>query len=170
MCSILCAIGSFVLFVFSAILTDPGVTKYNYSINIAAISLLVGSINVLPLLVLVFQQDRSQKSQLKDLLLKITESIYTLKKQIFNSDVKLKDLKMNKLLHGILGEMYTINPKVPVFSLSTTIQDFSFDTIHPDNAVKFIENDAEKSILQNDDENKAYFVITVHFMNASEIF
>ena len=116
-----------IIFIFSYIFSDPGVLQYGYKLNFAALSLVFGTINCFPLLLLAFKQDQTQAKRLNSLLQKMAVSATYLKSgvlpkegsMVFKDDV----LQINKLLHALLGETYSINPMVPVFRFSSVLQE-----------------------------------------------
>lgn len=115
-----------IIFLLSLIFADPGVTEYNFTLNFIALSLVFGTMNSVPLMFLAFKQDRSQSKHLNTLLIKMASAISYLKTGIMpkigsSAMNSIKDLKVNKLLHSLLGETYTINPQVPVFSFSSAL-------------------------------------------------
>eukprot|EP01038_Epipyxis_sp_PR26KG_P011932 gene11932-15972_t len=128
--SIILALFSLFIFLMCSIFYDPAVIHLQYTVNITSLSLIFGTVNVMPLLLLVFQQDRSHNRQVKSLLLKLIESVFIFKDHPFNKDLSEKYLaenKVNKLLHALLGQAYSLNPLVPVFQFATALTDFSFE-------------------------------------------
>lgn len=102
----------FLFFLLGSIFLDVAVLDYGYDLNFTALALVFGTLNCVPLMLLAFKQDRSQTKNLHMVVAKMAEAVFYVK----NPDNKVqgvyKDLKINRILHALLGENYTINPKV----------------------------------------------------------
>jgi len=152
--SIGAAVVLLIIFLFSYIFADPGVLQYGYKLNFAALSLVFGTINCVPLLLLAFKQDQTQAKHLNSLLEKMAMSAAYLKSGVLPKEgtMVFKHLQINKLLHALLGETYSINPQIPVFRFSSVLQDIpSLDTIIPPTiaAAGANEGDHEKKDLMS---------------------
>ena len=127
--SLVMAVVLFLVFLLSALFADPAVLQLAHNINFAGLSLVFGTINVVPLLQLVFSRDKSQQKHLSVLVDKLLDAIFAVKKKMGGKGRSDKMtaasfLDTNKLLHAILGETYTINPHVPAFQLAAVLQEF----------------------------------------------
>lgn len=71
----------FLCFLIAVLFTDPGVLQLARSINFAAASLVFGTINVAPLLHLVFARDKSQQKHLAALMDKMLDAIFYVRKK-----------------------------------------------------------------------------------------
>ena len=65
------AVTFFFMFMLSTIFVDRKVTVYGHPLNFAAISLMFGTINTLPLLPLVFKEDRTYLVNMTQVLSKV---------------------------------------------------------------------------------------------------
>lgn len=128
---VICVISSVLLFsafVLSVVFLDPAVVIYGHSLNFAALSLVFGTFNTFPLLLLIFKQDRTYKTNLKSVITTMADSVAMIKdtggkKTTASQSTKPKDFKANKILHALLNNSYTINPAVPYFKFATVLQD-----------------------------------------------
>ena len=113
------------LFIICVIFVDPAVELYNYPLNFSALGLLFGTINVMPLLFLVFKQDKTYKVQLKKLINLMSDAAYQSKGKEVDSNAKggsgLPTLSANKALHILLGEGYNVSSKLPMFKYASVI-------------------------------------------------
>ena len=135
------------IFLFSFIFADPGVVQYGWSLNFAALGLVFATINCVPLLLLAFKQDRSQAKHLHSVMVKMAEAVYYIKDQIVSKARLQKDLKVNKLLHALLGEMYTVNPSLPTFKFSAVLQELTHPKPKPTAA-----DTSKTPVVEEDDE------------------
>ena len=71
----------FICFLISVLFTDPAVLQLARNINFAALSLVFGTINVVPLLHLVFTRDKSQQKHLAALMDKMLDAIFYVRKK-----------------------------------------------------------------------------------------
>lgn len=117
----------FMMFLFGAIFLDPGVLMYNHDLNFTALALIFGTLNCIPLMFLAFKQDRSQTKNLHMVVSKMAEAIFHVRNPGGKVNGDYKDLKINRILHALLGENYTINPKVPAFRFSATLHELAED-------------------------------------------
>jgi hypothetical protein len=53
---------------------------------------------------------------------KMAEAVFHIKDPNKKGGGEYKDLKINRILHALLGENYTVNPKVPAFAYSAALQ------------------------------------------------
>merc|ERR1711871_847808 len=70
------AVTFFFMFMLSTIFVDRKVTVYGHPLNFAAISLMFGTINTLPLLPLVFKEDRTYLVNMTQVLSKLTDAVF----------------------------------------------------------------------------------------------
>jgi len=123
LCSLGLSVLFFLFFLFGSIFLDAGVLQYGYDLNFTALALIFGTLNCLPLMMLAFKQDRSQTKNLHMVVQRMAEAVFYVK----NPDSKVgvyKDLKINRILHALLGENYTINPKVRFCFLNVALNAF----------------------------------------------
>ena len=120
------AVFLFFLFIISIIFIDAAVVTLNRSLNVAALSLLFGTLNTMPLLLVIFRQDRNHKKNLQAVLEKMTDAVCRMKKTERRGEYA-KCMKANTLLHSLLGAQYTINPKVSFFKFAVALQDPAAD-------------------------------------------
>lgn len=113
----------FLVYIFSIIFIDPAVILFGEKINFAALSILFGTLNTFPLLLLVFKQDKTYKINLNLVVSKMSDAVFKLKNPLAKITDKKKVMGANKSLHELLGHGYTINPKLPVFKFATVIQE-----------------------------------------------
>jgi hypothetical protein len=150
--ALLCQGGAVVLFlcyIISVIFVDQAVTAYNKPLNFAALSLVFGTINLFPLILLVFEKDQSRTKNLKLFMDKLYKACKVVKatqqanedggvsnevvpfndessaanSTIKNQPKKQKPLSANKLLHALLGSTYTINPNFSMFKYAAVVQE-----------------------------------------------
>lgn len=114
------AVVLFFCFMISVIFVDPAVKKFHQTLNFAALSTIFGTMNVIPLMLLVFKQDKTFKSSFNKLVDKMNAAVSQAKNRA--SDRK-KPVAVNKLLHALLGHAYTINPHVPIFKFAAVLQE-----------------------------------------------
>jgi hypothetical protein len=114
----------FFCFIVCIIFSDPAVYKYDHPISLPALSVLSGCINVIPLFLLIFQRDKAYKINLSVVVEKLTETVYLIKNEK-NKKTNKKPLAINKVLHALLGDSYTLNPNVPLFKYGTILMDTS---------------------------------------------
>jgi hypothetical protein len=129
-------------FGISVVFSDPMVIVYNADINFTALSLFFGTINALPLIFLLFIQDKSYRKTLNSLIEKMSLAIRVsngskskggwVEESPNGNNDSLSDVasnknkkpqSLNRLLHLLLGNTYTINPNVPIFKYSTVLPD-----------------------------------------------
>jgi len=148
----------FICFIISIIFADPSVFKYGHAINLPALSIVFGTINCFPLLLLMFQRDKAYKVNLSVVAERMTEAIVMLKKGLEKGEKPPKASKIlaiNTALHALLGECYTLNPKVPLFSYSTVLSDIE--------SAKAVD---EKKKTGNMLYNIALFILFIYLMIA----
>eukprot|EP01039_Chlorochromonas_danica_P003213 gene3212-3519_t len=119
----------FVLFMIIALFVDPAVLHYDAHVDMAGLSLVFGTINCIPLIMLIFKQDRSQKLYLELVIRKLSDALQAFKSPAGTTSnttpviSPTKELQINRLLHGLLGEKYTINPKLPALRYAAVLED-----------------------------------------------
>ena len=115
----------FFCFIISVIFADPAVFKYGHAINLAALSVVFGCLNLLPHFLLVFHRDKAYKVNLNVVIEKMTDTVFKIKKDKGEAPGKKskKPLPINKVLHALLGDAYTLNPNVPLFRYGTILMD-----------------------------------------------
>ncbi len=111
------------VFIIAVIFNDPLVSNYGQPINFPSISLLFGTINCIPLLFLVFKQDKMYKNDLKRVIDKMSYTVYDIAESEGKVTKKKKTMGANKSFHALLGSSYTINPNVPSLKMASVIQD-----------------------------------------------
>jgi hypothetical protein len=115
----------FLIFLLIALFVDPNVLQLHASVNFAGLSLIFGTLNCVPCLLLIFKNDRTHQIYMSLVVQKITEAVHLLKQKVPSIPTGKfeKDTKINRILHALLGETYSINPKVPCFKYSTVIHE-----------------------------------------------
>jgi hypothetical protein len=121
--SLILSIVLFFCFIVCIIFSDPAVYKYSHPISLPALSVLSGCINVIPLFLLIFQRDKAYKINLSVVVEKLTETVFLIKNE--KKTKTKKPLPINKVLHALLGDCYTLNPNVPLFKYGTILMDTS---------------------------------------------
>ena len=91
-------------------------------ISLPALSLLFGAVNTAPLILLTFHQDKTYKNNLRKVIDMMTEATYKIKNPHAKPG-KRKYMPLNKLLHALLGDCYTLNPKVPYLKYATVLDE-----------------------------------------------
>jgi hypothetical protein len=114
----------FLFFLFGSVFLDVGVVEFGYHLNFTALGLIFGTFNTVPLMFLAFKQDRSQTKNLQMVVQRMAEAIFSLKNPNGKTG-EYKDLKINRILHALLGENYTVNPKVPAFKYSAALYELA---------------------------------------------
>lgn len=124
------AVVLFFCFIICIIFSDPAVYKYHHPISLPALSVLFGCMNAIPLFLLIFQRDKAYKINLSVVVEKLTETIYLIKNDKTSSTSEKsktakpkKALPINKVLHALLGDSYTLNPNVPLFRFGTILME-----------------------------------------------
>ena len=112
----------FFVFIISTIFVDVAVVTYGFSLNVAALSLLFGTLNSVPLIFVLFREDKSHRNNLNAVLDKMTDAVVKMRKTERRGEFK-ECLPANKSLHSLLGAQYTINPKVPFFKMAAVLQE-----------------------------------------------
>ena len=112
-----------IIFIISTIFVDPAVVKYGHKFNFSALSLLFGSLNCMPLILLIFQQDKAYKDDLQKVITLISKAAYEVAEESNKKFSCKKRLPANKALHAMLGAAYTINPLVPQFKFAAMLAD-----------------------------------------------
>lgn len=111
------------VFILATVFSDPMVQLTGQRVDFVAVSLLFGTINTLPLLFLVFKQDKTYKLDLTKFVEKMTIAVYDAADQAGKPVLKRKKrLQANISLHKLLGQSYTINPNVPMLKFASAIQ------------------------------------------------
>jgi hypothetical protein len=91
-------------------------------INLPSLSLLFGAINTAPLILLTFHQDKTYKNNLRKVIDMMTDATFKIKNPHAKPG-KRKYMPLNKLLHALLGDCYSLNPKVPYFRYATVLDE-----------------------------------------------
>lgn len=124
--SMICVASAIILFfcfIIAVIFVDKKVTDYGYALNFAAISIMFGTLNVIPLLSLVFKEDRTYRENLSKVLHRMTDAVYRYNNKDRKGKEKENYMESNKILHSLLGKCYTVNPKVPHYRFSSVLND-----------------------------------------------
>lgn len=122
--SILLSVAFCLIFFLSVIFADPAVVQYGLPLDFTALSLVCGTINTIPLILLVFRQDKVSKKDVDAAVTKMTEAVYNIKQNGALVPPNIK-LSANKAIHALLGNGYTINPKVSLFQFATVLRDLN---------------------------------------------
>jgi hypothetical protein len=117
----------FFMFIVSTVFVDPAVINYGAYFDFTALGLVLGAINTVPLILLSFQRDKAYRDSLKILINKMAETLIRMKSDPEKPIVldPKKPLSVNKALHGLLGDDYTLNPKVPLFSFAGVLNEIA---------------------------------------------
>ena len=91
-------------------------------INLPSLSLLFGAVNTAPLILLTFHQDKTYKNNLRKVIDLMTDATFKIKNPHAKPG-KRKYMPLNKLLHALLGDCYSLNPKVPYFRYATVLDE-----------------------------------------------
>jgi hypothetical protein len=113
----------FFFFMLSTIFVDRKVTVYGHNLNFAAISLMFATINVLPLLGLVFKEDRTYRVNMTQVLDKFTDAVYNYRNKNRLGKDKTKNMEGTTMLNALLETCYTINPRIPMYRFSRIFYD-----------------------------------------------
>ena len=145
----------FLCFMISVIFVDPAVIRYGHALNISALSMIFGTINTMPLLLLVFQRDKAYKVNLGIVVEKMTEAVMKIKEEKDGVAKRpSRALTINTALHALLGDSYTLNPNVPLFKFASVLLDN-------------VKGSAKaKSTRGNDLYNISLFILFVYLMIA----
>lgn len=149
----------FICYIIAIVFLDPAVVLYDRSLNFSALSLVFGTINVIPLMFLVFKQDKSLKISMKSLSDKMSDAIFKIKNPAGRIPTNKKYTPSNKLLHALLGEGYTINPRVPFFSYATVLPEPPKELFeqNPTRPVKSTEPSTAEEDEGNQDSEKSLY-------------
>jgi len=123
------AVVLFFAYVIAIIFVDAAVVRFARSLNVAALSLLFGTLNAMPLMLVMFRQDKAHRNNLNAVLEKMTDAVVKMRKTERRGEFK-ECMPANKSLHSLLGSQYTINPNVPFFKFSTVLQEPEKDSPH----------------------------------------
>jgi hypothetical protein len=129
----------FFAFIVACVFVDPGVVNYGRSLDIAALSIVFGTLNCVPLILLSFRRDRSYQDSMQQLVSKFAAVIVSSKPvkervEISPSMIE-KYLTVNKALHGLLGNDYTLNPNLPQLRHAGVLSDLKSSTSSSANEV-----------------------------------
>ena len=132
---------SFFMFMVTTIFTTTSVVVYGHELNFAAISTMFGTINTIPLLLIVFKEDRTFKVNMTNVLEKMTDAAFKFMNKDRKGKDKKKPMKSERILQTLLGNCYTMNVKVPIYKYAPIINDppeeiekdpdFAYDDDHP---------------------------------------
>ena len=151
------AIVLFLCYIISIVFVDKAVVAYEHNINFAGLSIIFGTINIFPLLFLIFKEDKMFKINMKVVVDKMSDALFMIKNPLAKAPAKRKHTPANKLLHALLGNAYTINPKVPLFNLGTVLPEPPNETISPDAVKEGGKNvEIEEAMIDNDFEKNLY--------------
>ena len=117
----------FFMFIISMVFVDPAVILYDDYFDFTALGFVFGSVNTIPLILLSFQRDKAFKNSLKGLVTKMGETLVKMKsdpEKPMMLDPK-KHLSVSKAMHGLLGDNYTLNPKVPLFNFAGVLNEIT---------------------------------------------
>lgn len=119
------------LFLLIGLFVDQGVLEFDYKLDITGLSLIFGTLNCLPNLLLVFKHDRSHKVYMSLIVEKFKNSLFTEVNQrnAANKSDLNPELQVNKILHAVLGESYSINPNIPALRFGAVLQEIE-DSFH----------------------------------------
>jgi hypothetical protein len=108
---------------------------------------------------LVFKQDKSLKISMKSLSDKMSDAIFKIKNPAGRIPTNKKYTPSNKLLHALLGEGYTINPRVPFFSYATVLPEPPKELFeqNPTRPVKSTEPSTAEEDEGNQDSEKSLY-------------
>ena len=114
----------FFIFLVATVFSDPAHQIYGKPIDFTALSLLFATINCIPLILLVFKQDKTYKHDTNEVFKKMSEAVYDIQ-EAAGKRIKRKadSISANKAIHALLGEAYTLNPKCSAFRFSTVLKD-----------------------------------------------
>lgn len=133
------ALGFHSLFLLIGLFVDEGVLHHGYPVNITGLSLIFGTLNVLPCLLLVFKHDRTHKVYMSLVVERLKRA--TLKDSGSTSNYTAEPLtgavqEANKVLHSVLEESYSLNPKIPALRFSAVLSEVqeSFHNMDPGNS------------------------------------
>lgn len=123
--AVLMAVSFFLLFLLISLFLDPAVLQLGSSVNFVGLSLIFATLNCVPTLLLIFKNDRSHQVYMSLVVSKISEAVHMLKQKTpsLSATGRDNDTKINRILHALLGETYSINPKVPSFKFSTVLHE-----------------------------------------------
>jgi hypothetical protein len=115
----------FMIFLLVSLFVDPTVLQLDASIDFVGLSLIFGALNCVPCLLLIFKNDRCHQVYMTLVVGKISEAVHLLKQKLppLTQKGEKNDSKINRILHALLGETYSINPKVPSFKYSSVIHE-----------------------------------------------
>ena len=113
----------FFCFMISTIFVDNAVVLYGHDLNFAALSTMFGTLNAIPLLLLVFKEDRTYKKNMGNVLNKMTDAVFKFNNKDRKGKDKNKSMESTKILQTLLGKCYTINPNIPLFKYSPIMYD-----------------------------------------------
>lgn len=125
------SVGFHSLFLLVGLFVDDGVLHYGYDVDITGLSLIFGTLNVIPCLLLVFKHDRTHKvymTLVMDKLLAASRGDAGGAAANFNQ-LPASGSQVNKVLHSILGETYSINPNVPALRYAAVLNEVA-DSFH----------------------------------------
>ena len=117
------AVLSFFMFMLSTIFVDRKVVEYGHNLNFAAISLMFATINTLPLLSLVFKEDRTYRVNMTHVLSKFTDAVFRYRNKDRKGKDKTTNMESTNILHALLESCYTINPRIPHYKFSPIFYD-----------------------------------------------
>lgn len=110
-----------ILFITSAVFLDPGVVRYGHRLNFTAVSLLFGTLNVLPLMFVVFKEDKTFNEGLAKVIEKMNTVVQSNDTGTATLDwktgksKKAKKISTNKAMHILLGSSLKVSFQLPSF-------------------------------------------------------
>ena len=154
----------FFIFLVNSVFADPAHLEYGESIDFTALSLLFATLNCIPLILLVFKQDKTYKNDTNAVYHKMSEAVYDLQ-EAEGKKVKRKPqgISANKALHALMGDAYTLNPNCSAFRFSTALKDIKSSAGDGD-----VSNMAHKFAQRGDSTyNTALFIMFLYFCIAA---
>lgn len=129
----------FFAFIIACVFVDPGVVDYGRALDVTALSIVFGTLNCVPLILLSFRRDRSYQESMQRLVAKFASVIVSSKPRDERVDVSSslveKYLTVNKALHGLLGDKYTLNPNLPHLRHAGVLSDLKSSSSSSSNEV-----------------------------------
>eukprot|EP00605_Chrysophyceae_sp_TOSAG23-4_P002684 GSChrysophyteH1.ASY1.ANO1.2961.1 assembled CDS len=144
MASIALSITLFFCFMIATIFVDKAVDVYGHALNFSAIGTMFGTLNTVPLLMLVFEQDRTYKKSMTSVLNKMTDAVFKYRNKDRKGKDKNKFMDSATILQTLLGKCYNINSRVPLFKYAPVIYDPKEDEEPVDPDSEFEDPNANK--------------------------
>lgn len=166
----------FVMFMLGSLFVDPYVVQLGHNLDFAALSLVFGTINCIPCLILIFRQDRSHQVYMSLVVDKIEEAVKQLKQYVNNEQstnanasgngANKEKFKVNRTLYSLLGETYSINPQLPSLKYAAVLQEIANNFNNSLTAIPVKSNPMDPNAVDDSifatialsEERKTYFV------------